>query len=73
MVEAIDQALAKAERWLDLPGVVGVGEGATSAGGPAIVVMVSSRAVAAMDDFPSEIDGFPVEILETGNISAQDS
>lgn len=73
MVEAIDQALAKAEQWMDLPGVVGIGEGATLAGDQAIVVMVSSRAVAAIDDIPSEVDGFPVEILETGHISAQDS
>jgi hypothetical protein len=73
VVEAIDQALAKAEQLMDLPGVVGVGEGATSTGDPAIMVMVDSRDVAAIDDIPSEIDGVPVEILETGNISAQDS
>jgi hypothetical protein len=73
VVAPIDQALAKAEQLMDLPGVVGVGEGATSTGDQAIMVMVSSREVAAMDDIPSEIDGVPVEILETGNISTQDS
>lgn len=68
---AIDDARASAEHLLRLEGVVGVGEGMTSDGDPSIVVMVTSRAVAPLSEIPSEIGGFPIEVIETGMISAE--
>ena len=66
-----DDARASAEVLLSLEGISGVGEGMTSDGERSIVVMVTSLSIVAMTDIPSQIGGFPVEVIETGVISAE--
>ena len=68
LVSTFDDARAGAEHLLNLEGIVGVGEGMTSDGARSIVVMVTSRSIAPLMDIPSEIEGFPVEVVETGVI-----
>jgi len=65
----LDQVLAThTPRLMALPGVVGTYEGATRAGAPCIRVMVVKTTPALRDSIPSELEGWPVEIEETGEI-----
>ena len=64
--EAIDSVLKRnARRLVSLPGVVGVAEG--EAGGRAcITVYVVERTAEVVGQIPSEVDGWPVVIRESG-------
>lgn len=55
-----------------LPGVVGVAQG-ESAGKPAIRVLVVRRTPDLDARLPRSLDGFPVVVVESGELRAQDS
>ncbi|MBI5710706.1 MAG: hypothetical protein HZC42_10445 [Candidatus Eisenbacteria bacterium] len=61
--------LAHTGELMAIPGVVGTGEG-TSAGRPALVVLVERRTPAIVARIPREIEGYPVEVRETGKVRA---
>ena len=65
---SIEEAAQKAEEWLSLSGVQGVGVG-ESHGQPCILVLVSSPATIPAG-IPSRFHGFPVEIRSTGEFRA---
>ena len=52
-----------------IPGVTGTGEGAR-AGRPIIVVFVARRTTALRRAIPPSIEGWPVELRETGTVRA---
>ena len=66
----LERARTAAEQLLALPGVVGVAEGETDAGEPAVVVMVASATVAAVDLLPQTIHDVPVTVREVGELTA---
>lgn len=70
MVDRFDEARLAAERFMASEGVVGVGEGETPDGRRAIVVMVTSGS--EPPDLPSELEGIPVQVVETGPIMAEE-
>ena len=54
---------------LGIPGVLGTGEG--SAGGePVIVIFVAKRTGELQTRLPGALEGYPVEIRETGEVTA---
>jgi hypothetical protein len=53
-----------------IPGVVGVGEG-RRAGAPAVQVLVVRRTPELERRLPKALEGFPVDVVETGVIEAQ--
>jgi hypothetical protein len=57
---------------LEIPGVVGVAEGAAN-GQPVVQILVVRRSPALVARLPQTLDGHPVVIVETGEIRAQDS
>lgn len=57
---------------LSTPGVVGVAQG-EQAGRPIIQVFVARRTPELVGLLPAMLDGYPVEIVETGEIRARDS
>jgi glucose-6-phosphate isomerase len=66
----IEQALEKHEtRLMNIPGVVGVGIGGSETG-PVILVMVRDRATAKTQAVPPTIEGFPVKVDVSGEITA---
>ena len=69
----IETALARhTDLLMALPGVVGVAQG-ESASKPAINVLVVRRTPNLDARLPRVLDGFPVVVVETGEIRAQDS
>ncbi len=60
------------DRLMSLPGVVGTAEG-RCAGKPCIKVYVSKNTADLRRQIPSDIEGFPVAVEETGEIRARDS
>lgn len=54
-----------ARRVVSLPGVVGVAEGETD-GGPCITVYVVEKTDRVVDQIPSDLEGWPVVIRESG-------
>lgn len=58
-----------ADRLLSIPGVVGVGEGLCQ-GRPCIKVYVRKKTPALAEEIPAIIDGFPVDVEETGEFRA---
>jgi hypothetical protein len=58
------------DRLMSIPGVVGVGVGG-SEDSPVIVVMVSAGGAAMRKQLPDRIDGYPVKVEVTGEITAQ--
>lgn len=56
---------------MSLPGVVGTAQGECD-GNPCIKVYVSKKTPALVRQIPSEIEGFPVAVEETGEIRARD-
>ncbi|HZA93284.1 MAG TPA: hypothetical protein VE420_11710 [Gemmatimonadales bacterium] len=56
-------------RLMSLPGVVGTAEG-QCAGKPCILVLVEQLTLGLRQAIPSELEGIPVEIRETGRIEA---
>jgi hypothetical protein len=57
-------------RLMSLAGVVGTAEG-ECAGKPCILVLVERLTPALRQAIPSELEGIPVEIRETGRIEAR--
>ena len=69
----IETALARhTDSLMALPGVVGVAQ-EESDGKPAINVLVVRRTPNLDARLPRVLDGFPVVVVETGEIRAQDS
>ena len=69
----IETALARhADSLMALPGVVGVAQG-ESDGKPAITLLVLRRPSDLEARLPRVLDGFPVVVVESGEIRAQDS
>lgn len=66
-----ERARAEAEHLLDVPGVVGVGEGEAPEGRRSIVVLVTAHGVAAEDEIPQQILGVPVTIVAVGILAAE--
>lgn len=62
-----DVLATHASALMERPGVVGVAEGRTDDGTPCVVVLVSGVTVPAL---PSELDGHPVEVRRSGDITA---
>jgi hypothetical protein len=54
------------------PGVVGVAQG-ECAGKPCIKVFVAKRTPEVLDNIPSALEGYPVNVQETGEIKALDA
>ena len=53
-----------------IPGVVGVGEGRRG-GAPAVQVLVVRRTPELERRLPKALEGYPVDVVETGVIAAQ--
>ena len=60
------------DRLMSLQGVVGTAQ-SECAGKPCIKVYVSKKTPDLLGQIPSDIEGFPVAIEETGEIRARDS
>lgn len=60
------------DEWLNIPGVVGVGIGECE-GTPCIKIMVGNKTDSLSAHIPSQIEGFIVEIQETGEFKARSS
>ncbi|MGD2174539.1 MAG: hypothetical protein PVJ27_03975 [Candidatus Brocadiaceae bacterium] len=60
------------DEWMSVPGVVGTAIGEHE-GEPAIVVLVAERTERIREAIPSEVDGLPVLIKETGQLRAMGS
>ena len=54
---------------MSVPGVVGIGQGECS-GEPCIQVLVVKKTSELLKQIPSAIEGYAVEVLETGEIKA---
>jgi len=54
-----------------LPGVLGTAQGARD-GRPVILVLVTRRTSAIVTQVPSTLEGWPVEVRETGPVRAID-
>ncbi|MGH8650749.1 MAG: hypothetical protein ACREYE_00590 [Gammaproteobacteria bacterium] len=66
----IEQVQAKYEdRWMSIPGVVGVGIGAANRK-PVIKVLVVKKTIELEQKIPKEAEGYQVVIEETGEIRA---
>ncbi len=61
----------KVEReWLNIPGVVAVGIGKTGTGKPGLIVSVTELSMEIQTMIPTEIEGVPVELKESGPFQA---
>ena len=70
--KSIDRVLREhAEEWLSVPGVVGTAVG-LSGGRTVIKVLVVRQTPELAARIPSEVDGYPVVIEESGEIRALD-
>jgi hypothetical protein len=68
--QTVEQVQAKyQDRWMSIPGVVGVGIGASD-GKPLIKVLVIRKTLALERKIPKEAESYPVVIEETGDIRA---
>ena len=68
--QMIEQVQAKYEdRWMSIPGVVGIAIGGTTEK-PLIKVLVVKKTRALEQEIPQEAEGYPVVIEETGEIRA---
>jgi len=68
----IDQVLeAHTPGLMELPGVVGTGQGLCD-GEPCITVMLVARTSELDQKIPSRLEGYPVKIQVTGEIRARD-
>lgn len=61
---------AHTDSLMRIPGVVGVGEGRV-AGGPSVHVLVTRITPELRGRLPASLDGYPVNVVETGVIEAQ--
>ncbi len=73
MQEKTIQAVLKehTNRLMALPGVVGTGQGECS-GKPCIKVFVAKKTRQLVEQIPSTLEGYPVEVQETGEFRALD-
>jgi len=69
-IKSFGQALAEAAQWMDLEGVVGIGQGKTDEK-DCILVFVAVKTPEIEKAIPPEYGGYPVRIEETGIISAE--
>jgi hypothetical protein len=68
--QTIEQIQTKyQDRWMNIPGVVGIGIGAAN-GNPVIKVLVVKKTMELEQQIPKEAEGYPVVIEETGEIRA---
>ncbi len=58
--------------WMSIPGVVGTGIGECE-GKPCIRIFVVKRTPELLKKIPSKLEGFVVDVQETGEIRARDS
>ena len=66
----IDEVLADhTDALMRVPGVVGTAEGEQD-GKPCVMVMVITLTKALRDQLPTQVEEFPIVILETGKIRA---
>lgn len=66
-----DVLRAHADRLMSLSGVTGVAEGATADGAPCLLVLVVRRTAELEACVPARLEGYPVELLETGELEAR--
>ena len=57
------------DQWLQLPGVIGTGEGQVI-GKPCILVFVKKSTEELSKQIPKRVEGFPVVIQEIGEVKA---
>ena len=70
--KTIDEVLGEhTDEWMSIPGVVGTAIGQCE-GKPCIRVMVVKKTQELMKKIPSKLEGFVVEVQETGEIRARD-
>lgn len=70
--KTIEQVLSEhTDRLMSIPGVVGTAQG-ECAGTPCIKVLVVEQTPAILNEVPSSIDGYTVELLTAGEIKALD-
>jgi hypothetical protein len=69
MGNKLQQALEKAQSWMDIEGVEGVGQGKIK-DQDCIIVFVSLRTPEIEAKIPSKCNGIPVDIQESGVIDA---
>lgn len=62
---------ANEERWLALPGVVGVGIGRGPDGGYRLLVSIDAGNAHSRREIPEEVEGVAVEIRITGPVRAR--
>jgi hypothetical protein len=55
--------------WMNIPGVTGTGEGQKD-GKPAILIFVDSLSDSLKSQLPTDVEGYPVVIKETGKVKA---
>ena len=68
--KTIEAAMARhGDKLMSLPGVVGVGIGECE-GAPCIKVFVARKSAELSKKIPSELEGFPVDVVETGKFRA---
>lgn len=60
------------KKWLKMKDVTGIGIGLTGSKKMGIIVSVSNESKKVKSAIPSEIEGVPVEIKQTGRFFAQD-
>ncbi len=69
-METIDKVLSRHEqRLMAVPGVVGVGE-TEEFGQPTILIMVNAMTPDLRRTLPQHLDGFPVKVEVSGEVSA---
>ncbi len=63
---SIEEVLSEyTPRWMSIPGVVGTGIGKCQ-DQPCIRVMVAKKTLELVDEIPSNVEGYIVDIVETG-------
>ena len=60
------------DEWMSIPGVVGTGIGECE-GKPCIRILVAKKTPELLKKIPSKLEGFVVDVQETGEIRARDS
>ncbi len=59
------------DEWMSIPGVVGTGIGECE-GEPCIRIFVVKKTAELMQKIPSEVEGYTVDVQETGKFQALD-
>ena len=65
-----DVLLAHTPQLMSIPGVVGTAQGEQDDGTPCILVLVEVRTAALDAAVPDTLDGYPVEVFESGAFEA---